>query len=182
VTFQELPIKGLILVEPHIFEDERGFFLERYNQRIFQRHGIDINFVQDNHSQSAKHVLRGLHFQLPPFAQDKLVWVVRGKAFDVAVDLRRGSPTFGEWQGVTLSEDNKLMFLIPKGFAHGFVTLSERADFCYKTSHFYSRDHDRGLLWNDPDVGVDWPVENPILSGKDQKLPTLRDLLNDRMV
>jgi len=182
MIFQEMPIKGLILVEPHAFEDERGFFLERYNQKVFQSHGIDIDFVQDNHSQSAKHVLRGLHFQVPPFAQDKLVWVVRGEVFDVAVDLRRDSPTFGKWQGVTLSEDNRRMLLIPRGFAHGFVTLSERADFCYKTSHFYSQDHDCGLIWNDADVGVDWPVENPILSGKDQRHPTLQKLLNERVI
>jgi dTDP-4-dehydrorhamnose 3,5-epimerase len=179
MEFHELSIKGLILVKPQAFEDERGFFLERYNQGVFQNHGIDIHFVQDNHSQSSKHVLRGLHFQIPPRAQDKLAWVARGEAFDVAVDLRRDSPTFGKWQGVFLSESNKQMLLVPKGFAHGFVALSDRVDFMYKTSEFYSHDHDRGLVWNDPYVSIDWPIRKPILSRKDSRLPTLRDLMNE---
>ena len=182
MNFQELNIEGLIVITPRVFQDERGFFLERYNQRVFHEHGIDIDFVQDNHSQSSKHILRGLHFQTAPFAQDKLVWVVRGEVFDVAVDLRRNSPTCGKWQGVVLSEENKHMLLIPKGFAHGFLTLSEKADFMYKTSNFYSRDHDCGLAWDDADIGIEWPVSCPILSEKDQKQATLAELLESKIL
>jgi len=177
MEFEELALKGLLLLKPRVFEDERGFFLERYTQRTFHQHGVNLDFVQDNHSHSVKNVLRGLHFQRPPCAQDKLVWAVCGEVFDVAVDLRRDSPTFGQWAGVTLSAENKHMLLIPKGFAHGFVVLSEQADFLYKTSAFYSQEHDGGLLWNDPDVAVAWPVSDPLLSGKDRAHPTLRELL-----
>ncbi|GAB4576216.1 MAG: dTDP-4-dehydrorhamnose 3,5-epimerase [Anaerolineae bacterium] len=176
MIFERLPLNGLILITPRVFEDERGFFLERYNQRVFQEQGgIDLMFVQDNHSRSTRGVLRGLHYQLPPFAQDKLVWVTRGEVFDVAVDLRLTSPTFGQWVGVTLSEDNHQMLLLPKGFAHGFVVLSDVADFQYKVTAPYSRDHDRGILWNDPAVGVEWPCEAPILSEKDLHQPTLAE-------
>lgn len=182
MEFRELSIRGLTLVKPQAFKDGRGFFLERYNRRVFQEHGIELDFVQDNHSQSSKHVLRGLHFQVSPRAQDKLVWVVRGEAFDVAVDLRRDSPTFGQWQGVILSEENRQMLLIPKGFAHGFAALSDTADFFYKTSDFYSKEHDRGLVWNDSDLNIDWPTSKPILSKKDQELPTLRDLMREGII
>jgi dTDP-4-dehydrorhamnose 3,5-epimerase len=177
-----LSINGLVLVKPQVLEDDRGFFLERYNQRDFRNYGIDVNFVQDNHSQSSQHVLRGLHFQLAPHAQDKLVWVIRGEVFDVAVDLRKESSTFGQWQGVVLSEANKHLLWIPKGFAHGFVALSEQVDVLYKTSEFYSKEHDCGLIWNDSDIGIDWPIDNPILSAKDQQLPTLRDLLDRKLI
>ena len=182
MIFQQLDIEGLTLVRPQVFEDERGFFLERYNRRVFQEHEIHIEFVQDNHSQSGRHVLRGLHFQITPFAQDKLVWVVRGEVFDVAVDLRSNSPTFGKWRGVTLSEANKQMLLIPKGFAHGFLTLSDKADVLYKTSHFYSKEHDCGLIWNDADIGIEWPIDHPILSQKDQRQPTLAELQDRKIV
>jgi dTDP-4-dehydrorhamnose 3,5-epimerase len=182
MIFQELDIEGLMLVKPKVFQDERGFFLERYNQRVFQEHGIDIEFVQDNHSQSSKHILRGLHFQTSPFAQDKLVWVTRGEVFDVAVDLRRNSPSFGKWQGIVLSEENKHMLLIPKGFAHGFLTLSEKADFFYKTSNFYSKEHDCGLFWNDAEIGIEWPINSPILSEKDQRQPGLTELLDKKIL
>jgi len=165
-----------------VFEDERGFFLERYNQKAFHANGITVDFVQDNHSQSVKHVLRGLHFQTPPFAQDKLVWVTRGIVFDAAVDLRKQSATFGKWEGVELSETNKSMLFIPQGFAHGFVVLSERADFSYKVSSLYSADHERGLMWNDPNIGLAWPVENPILSRRDQELPSLQHLLDQHII
>jgi dTDP-4-dehydrorhamnose 3,5-epimerase len=176
MEFREYVIPGLVLIEPKVFEDERGFFLERYNRRVFQEHGIQLDFVQDNHSHSTQHILRGLHFQAAPHAQDKLVWATQGEAFDVAVDLRKGSPSFGKWAGVVLSAENKRMFLIPKGFAHGFVTLSPAVDFMYKASAYYSQADDRGLLWNDPELGIAWPVSDPILSAKDRKLPTLRNL------
>ncbi len=165
------------MITPQVFEDERGFFLERYNRRLFRdQGGIDIEFVQDNHSQSSRNILRGLHYQLPPFAQDKLVWVTHGEVYDVAVDLRTGSPTFGQWQGVVLSAENKRMLLLPKGFAHGFAVLSQTADFLYKTSNYYSKAHDRGILWNDPAIGVAWPLDHPVLSSKDQNLPGLNEV------
>lgn len=177
MQFEELSLHGLIRIIPRVFEDERGFFLERYNQRIFQeKAGITITFVQDNHSQSTQGILRGLHYQLPPFAQDKLVWVTRGEVFDVAVDLREDSPTFGQWQGVVLSEQNKHMLLLPKGFAHGFAVLSDVADFQYKVSVPYSREHDRGVRWDDPEIGVQWPVEEPLLSAKDLQQPSLSEV------
>lgn len=176
MQIEELSLPGLLLLTPDVFGDARGFFLERYNRRTFQEHGIALDFVQDNQSRSARGVLRGLHFQIPPFAQDKLVWVMRGEAFDVAVDIRPDSPTFGQWLGVVLSDENKQMFLIPKGFAHGFVALSDTLDFCYKTTNYYSPDHDRGLLWNDPDIGIEWPLDAPVLSEKDRRHPRLRDL------
>lgn len=180
MQIEELSLPGLLLLTPDVFSDERGFFLERYNRRAFQDRGIILDFVQDNHSQSVRDVLRGLHFQIPPFAQDKLVWVMRGKAFDVAVDIRPDSPTYGRWSGVVLSEENRQMFLIPQGFAHGFVALSDTLDFCYKTTNYYSRDHDCGLLWNDPDIGIEWPVHTPALSEKDRHHPRLRDLEQTR--
>jgi len=176
MQIEDLSIPGLLLLTPDVFGDNRGIFLERFNRRAFQDHGINLDFVQDNYSQSSKGVLRGLHFQVPPFAQDKLVWVTRGEAFDVAVDIRSDSPTYGKWLGIVLSEDNMQMLLVPQGFAHGFVVLSDTLDFCYKTTNYYSRQHDRGLLWNDPDIGVEWPVQAPILSEKDRHHPRLRDL------
>lgn len=176
MNFQELNIKGLFLITPKVFEDDRGFFLESYNKKIFEENGIDIDFIQDNHSRSSKGVLRGLHFQRPPFAQDKLVRVTRGEVFDVAVDLRHDSETFGKWEGVTLSEDNKQMFLIPKGFAHGFLVVSDTADFQYKVSNLYSKEHDGGVKWDDPAIGIEWPLENVVLSEKDKKQPLLGEL------
>ncbi len=179
MIFQELALKGLILITPQVFEDERGFFLERYSQRVFREQGgIDLTFVQDNHSRSTRGVLRGIHFQLPPVAQDKLVWVTHGEVFDVAVDLRRDSPTFGQWQGVTLSEDNRQMLLVPKGFGHAFLVLSETVDFLYKASDFYAKSHERGIAWNDPQIHVDWPVATPILSGRDLHQPSLAEMLD----
>lgn len=176
MVFQELSIKGLLLIKPQVVEDSRGFFLERFSRKAFKEKQIDVDFVQDNHSHSVKHVLRGLHFQKPPFAQDKLVWVTHGEVFDVAVDLRKDSPTFGKWEAVILSENNNQLFWIPKGFAHGFAVLSERADLLYKVSNYYSSQHDCGVIWDDPDIGIDWPVDHPILSDKDRKLPGLREL------
>ena len=174
------PMEGLYIIEPTVFGDNRGFFMESYNKREFEKIGLDMNFVQDNHSRSKKGVLRGLHFQ-KKHPQGKLVRVIRGKVFDVAVDLRKGSPTFGKWYGIILSDENHLMFYIPEGFAHGFLVLSEEADFFYKCTDFYYPEYDAGIIWNDPDIGIKWPFEEygikePILSEKDSKLPRLRDI------
>lgn len=157
------------LLEPKVFGDDRGFFLESYNRRLFAELGLPTDFVQDNHSRSQRHVLRGLHYQLRQ-PQGKLVRVVRGAVFDVAVDLRRGSPNFGRWAGFELSEENKRMVWIPPGFGHGFLVLSESADFLYKATDFYAPEHERCVLWNDPAIGIDWPLggAEPLLSGKDQ--------------
>lgn len=153
-------IPGVLLLEPRLFGDERGFFLESFNQRAFnEATGLDVTFVQDNHSRSAKGVLRGMHYQLPPHAQGKLVRVVRGSVFDVAVDIRRDSPTFGKWAGVELSEDNHRQLWIPPGLAHGFLVTSESADFLYKTTNYYAPAAERGLRWDDPSVGIEWPLE-----------------------
>ncbi len=166
-------IQGLKVVEPTIFGDQRGYFMETYNYNDFKEAGIDCQFVQDNQSASRKGVLRGLHFQIN-YPQDKLVRVVKGEVFDVAVDLREGSKTFGKWFGVVLSEENKKQFFIPKGFAHGFLVLSEYAEFCYKVTDFYHPNDEGGLLWNDEKIGVEWPipegmtVEDLILSEKDR--------------
>ena len=167
--FIKTKIDGLVIIKPSVFEDDRGFFLESYNQKVFADNGINANFVQDNHSRSTKGVLRGLHFQTPPFSQDKLIRCTRGEVFDVAVDIRPGSPTFGQYHSVTLSEDNKIMFFIPQGFAHGFLVLSDIADFQYKCSNLYHKDSEGGLLWNDPKLNIDWPkVDHLILSDKDK--------------
>ncbi|QLA15841.1 dTDP-4-dehydrorhamnose 3,5-epimerase [Desulfolutivibrio sulfoxidireducens] len=167
---------GLFVVEPKVFGDHRGFFVETYNRRVFAELGMDYDFVQDNHARSnQKGVLRGLHFQTPPAAQAKLVWVTRGAVFDVVVDLRQGSPTYGRWYGLELSEDNFKRLMIPAGFAHGYVTLTDVAEFQYKVDAFYSPGHDGGIAWNDPDLAVPWPVERPVLSEKDAALPRLRD-------
>ena len=164
----ETAIPDLLILEPKVFGDARGFFMESFNARRFhEATGLNVDFVQDNHSRSAKGVLRGLHYQIQQ-AQGKLVRVVRGSVFDVAVDLRRSSPTFGRWVGVTLSEENNRQFWIPPGFAHGFLVTSDSADFLYKTTDYYAPEHERSLAWNDPDVGVVWPLDGaPLLSAKD---------------
>jgi len=177
VTRTDIP--DVLILEPKLFGDARGFFLESYNQRSFQEAtGLNVPFVQDNHSRSRKGVLRGLHYQVQQ-PQGKLVRVVRGAVFDVAVDIRVGSPTFGRWVGVELSEDNHRQLWIPPGLAHGFVVLSEVADFLYKTTDYYAPAHERCLMWNDPEVGIAWPDlgEPPLLSAKDQQGHALRDLL-----
>lgn len=164
-------IKGLKVVEPAVFGDERGYFMETYNYNDFKEAGIDVQFVQDNQSSSRRGVLRGLHFQIN-YPQDKLVRVVSGEVFDVAVDLRKDSETYGKWYGVILSAENKKQFFIPKGFAHGFLVLSENAEFAYKCSDFYHPNDEGGLIWNDPEIGVEWPVQEGvelIFSKKDQK-------------
>jgi len=163
-------LSGTLILEPRVFGDERGFFMESFNAKDFtQACGAQIDFVQDNHSRSQRGVLRGMHYQIKQ-PQGKLVRVVSGSVFDVAVDMRRSSPTFGKWMGVELSAENKRQFWIPEGFAHGFVVLSESADFLYKTTDYYAPEHERCLAWGDPVVGIKWPLEGitPILSAKDQ--------------
>ena len=175
--FKKLSIPDVILVEPKVFDDERGFFLESYKKSEFFANGIDVEFNQDNHSKSTKGVLRGLHYQLPPKAQAKLVRCVQGEIFDVAVDIRKNSPTFGKWVGEKLSAENKKMLFIPEGFAHGFVVLSETAELLYKASNEYSKEHDRGIFWNDSDIAIDWGIDfEPILSDKDKHQPLLKDI------
>jgi dTDP-4-dehydrorhamnose 3,5-epimerase len=169
-------LKGCVIIEPRVFGDERGFFLETFQTvRYEQEAGIDLPFVQDNHSRSARGVLRGLHFQKTK-PQGKLVRVVRGEVYDVAVDIRKGSATFGEWEGVILSEDNKKQFWVPPGFAHGFVVLSATADFEYKCTDYYDPSDECSILWNDPDLDIPWPIANPVLSTKDESAKRLVDL------
>ncbi len=163
-----LNIPDVLLIEPQVFGDERGFFYESFNQNKFEEAiGHKINFVQDNHSKSVKGVLRGLHYQLTPKAQGKIVRVIHGEVFDVAVDLRQSSPTFGKWVGEILSANNKKQMWIPEGFAHGFLTLSDIAEFLYKTTDFYSPEHEQAIMWNDETIGIDWPTKDVSLSSKD---------------
>ena len=172
----ETGLPGLVLLEPKLFRDERGFFLETYSTATFASLGIQAAFAQDNHAYSAlPWVLRGLHFQKPPYAQAKLVWVVRGRVLDVAVDLRQGSPTFGQNFCVELSADNFLRLFLPRGFAHGYVTLEPDTEFLYKVDAPYNAASDAGILWNDPDLAVPWPDCTPVLSAKDRALPQLKD-------
>ena len=173
-TFTPLQIPDVILITARVFDDARGFFLETYKYSEFAAHGIPETFVQDNHSRSVRGVLRGLHFQNPPQAQGKLVRVVRGEIFDVAVDIRPSSPTFGQWVGEILSEANQRMLYIPPGFAHGFLVLSEFADVSYKVTTEYAPELDSGIIWNDPTIHIQWPLQgSPLLSAKDAALPTL---------
>ena len=171
------PIDGLLVIEPKVFADERGFFMESFKASDFAAFGITQNFVQDNHSKSRKGVIRGLHFQRAPYAQGKLVRVTRGRAWDVAVDLRKGSPTFGTWCAVELSADNHLLFWIPEGFAHGFLALEDDTELLYKCTAEYNQTPDGGIRWDDPDIDVAWPQIGvpPLLSTKDAVLPLLKD-------
>lgn len=180
MEFKKTKIEGVILIQPKVFGDNRGFFLESYSQKEFEAGGIKAKFVQDNHSFSVeKGVLRGLHFQLPPFAQAKLVRVVKGKVLDVVVDLRKSSPTFGQWSAFELSEENHLSLFIPQGLAHGFCVLEPGTHFLYKTDNYYNAESDRGIAWNDPDLKIDWPVVNPILSEKDRNQTSWQDFLKN---
>jgi dTDP-4-dehydrorhamnose 3,5-epimerase len=177
-NFNKTKIDGVYIIEPKVFGDERGYFMEIYNKEQFSEAGFNMTFVQDNESKSSKGVLRGLHFQ-KKHSQGKLVRVNRGEVFDVAVDLRSGSPTYGHWEGVILSGENKKQFYIPKGFAHGFLVLSDEAVFNYKCTDFYAPEYDGGVMWNDPDINIKWPlekIENIILSKKDKALPNLKDM------
>lgn len=169
-------LKGILLLEPAVYADDRGFFMESYNEQRFFDNGINYNFVQDNHSLSVQAgVLRGLHYQTDPMAQTKLVRVCSGAIYDVVVDIRKNSPTYGQWEAFILSEENKRQLLVPRGFAHGFCTLVAYTQVLYKVDQYYSPEHDRGIIWNDPEIGIDWPVSNPILSEKDQHHPLLRE-------
>ncbi|RUA17855.1 MAG: dTDP-4-dehydrorhamnose 3,5-epimerase [Clostridia bacterium] len=172
-TFTSLTIPDVILITPRLFEDQRGYFLETYKYSDFKAQGICETFVQDNHSRSKKDVLRGLHFQHPPQAQGKLVRAVRGVIFDVAADIRPSSPTFGQWVGEILSDDNRRMLYIPPGFAHGFAVLSDIADVSYKVTAEYAPEYDSGIAWNDPTLAIQWPVATPLISSKDADLPPL---------
>lgn len=177
----ETKLPGVLLIEPKVFGDARGFFLETWNRERYLAAGFpDVAFVQDNHSRSRKGVLRGLHFQLR-YPQGKLVQVVTGAVFDVAVDIRAGSPTFGQWVGYELSEENHRQLWIPEGFAHGFCVLSDVVDFTYKCTALYAPGDEAGVIWNDPDVGIDWLTEAPVLSDKDAALPRLAELSADKL-
>ena len=176
ISVESLKIPEIKLIKPVVYTDQRGFFLETYHQQKYNPLGVPENFVQDNHSHSRQGVLRGLHFQLR-HPQGKLIYVSRGTIFDVAVDIRRGSPTFGQWVGTILSDENHHQLYIPPGFAHGFYVLSEAADVIYKCTDFYNKDDDFGIFWNDPQIGIDWPLEGqPLLSAKDSQLPLLKDI------
>ncbi|KMY26863.1 dTDP-4-dehydrorhamnose 3,5-epimerase [Aeromonas caviae] len=169
-------IPDVLIFEPKVFGDERGFFFESFNHKLFEEAvGYPVAFVQDNHSKSSKGVLRGLHYQLPPHAQGKLVRCVAGEVFDVAVDIRKSSPTFGQWVGVHLSAENKRQLWIPEGFAHGFVTLSESADFLYKTTNYYHRESEGSIHWNDSEINIEWPIEGALLSEKDKVAQTFSE-------
>ena len=177
--FKELSIPEVVLIEPTVFRDSRGFFMETYKYSDFARMDVKEYFVQDNYSKSSKGILRGLHFQKNPNAQGKLVQCLKGKIFDVAVDIRKGSPTFGQWVSTELAEENNLILYVPSGFAHGFVVLSEVANVIYKCTREYSPEDDRGIIWNDPDINIQWPVKDPVLSEKDKKHPALKDADNN---
>lgn len=172
MEFRQTPLPGVIEMIPDVHGDKRGFFLEYYHQEKFSGAGIKCSFVQDNHSGSQYHVLRGLHYQLK-YPQGKLVRVIRGAVFDVAADIRRGSPTFGKWYGRILSEQNKISLFLPPGFAHGFCVLTDEAEFTYKCTDFYHPGDEHGIIWNDAALSITWPVKEPILSSKDADLPTL---------
>ena len=170
-------LPGVLVLTPSVYKDARGFFCETYNYEVWRKAGIETVFVQDNHSRSVHGTLRGLHFQLPPAAQAKLLRVVRGAVWDVAVDIRRGSPTFGQWVGAALTEDNFKQLYIPEGFAHGFCVLSDEADVLYKASHIYSPAHEQGIRWNDAELGVAWPEQAPLLSNRDRDAQSLSEYL-----
>ena len=175
MQFEPTAIPEVVLIRPKVFGDERGFFMESWEQRKFAAAGLDLNFVQDNHSHSARHILRGLHYQIRQ-PQGKLVRVTSGRVFDVAVDIRRSSATFGRWVGVELSAENHHMLWVPPGFAHGYMVLSESADFLYKVTDFWAPEHERAIRWDDPAIGVRWPLPagvQPVLSGKDAAAPAL---------
>ena len=177
MTFLPTKLPGVLLIEPKVFHDARGFFLESYSKKVFKENGITVDFVQDNHSRSADGTLRGLHYQVPPQEQAKLVHVVRGEIFDVVLDLRAGSKTFGQWEAHTLSEANRKILFIPAGLAHGFLALADGTEMIYKVSKVYSPRHERGILWKDPSLGIPWPKRNTtnLISKKDKKFPTMKE-------
>jgi dTDP-4-dehydrorhamnose 3,5-epimerase len=175
MKFISTEISGVFIIEPNVFEDQRGYFFESFNKKLFESSIGKVDFVQDNESKSVFGTLRGLHYQLLPFAQSKLVRVIQGSVLDVAVDIRKGSPTFGKWTAVELTAENKRQMFIPKGFAHGFIVLSDEAIFAYKVDNYYSKAHERGIIFNDPKLGIDWRLEADriLLSDKDKALPVL---------
>jgi len=175
IQFIETSLPGVILIEPDVFNDARGFFMETYQFKKYKEGGIDKVFVQDNHSHSQRSTLRGLHYQLH-HPQGKLVYVIAGEIYDVAVDIRRGSPTFGQWAATHLSDENKRQIFVPEGFAHGFCIISETADVVYKCTDFYAPGDEYGVYWSDPAIGIEWPVKTPILSKKDSQNPQLKDI------
>jgi dTDP-4-dehydrorhamnose 3,5-epimerase len=168
-------LQGLLIIKPDVFEDERGYFFESYNREKFKNAGIDLKFVQDNESKSKKDVIRGLHLQAPPFEQGKLVRVMRGSVLDVAVDIRKNSPTYGKWASIELSGQNKWMYWIPPGFAHGFATLEDETIFFYKCTNVYNKDAERCFFWNDPDININWGISSPVVSQRDTEAPRFRD-------
>lgn len=180
MPFRTTDIPGLLIFTPAVYADERGYFFESYNEEVFRRQGIDTHFVQDNQSFSCYGVIRGLHYQLEPYAQSKLLRVLQGTILDIAVDIRAGSPTFGKYVAVELSDENKLQFLIPPGFAHGFSVLSPTAEVAYKCDAFYKKESEAGIRFDDPQLDIDWrvPVDKAIVSAKDRQLPTLADCRN----
>lgn len=178
MEFIETPLKGLVVINPRVFEDARGYFFESYNKDAFAKAGLNMNFVQDNQSLSQRGVLRGLHFQNNPHAQGKLVRVINGSVYDVAVDIRKSSPTYGQWFGIELTEKNKSMMYIPEGFAHGFVTLEDNTVFSYKCTNVYNKAAEDCLLWNDADLGINWQINNPLLSEKDLQGKKFKDFVS----
>jgi len=178
MDIKSTPIKGLLIIEPQVFTDPRGYFYESYNKEKFVAVGINIEFVQDNQSLSQKGIVRGLHFQAPPFDQGKLVRVIQGAVLDVAVDIRKNSPTYGQNFSIELSAQNRTMFYIPPGFAHGFETLEDNTIFLYKCTDVYNKQSEGGLLWNDADLGIKWQSSNPLISDKDKILPLFKDLVS----
>ena len=175
-----IELEGVFIIEPDVFTDARGFFMETYHQKRYREMGIDVTFVQDNLSFSRQGTLRGLHFQYPR-AQAKLVQVIQGKVLDVIVDIRRGSPTFGRWAGIRLSDQNKKQLFVPENFAHGYCVLSDTAIFTYKCSEFYSPEFEKGICWSDPDIGIEWPIKDPVLSDKDSRYPVLKHIPDDAL-
>jgi len=173
--FKQLEVEGVILIEPRVFPDERGFFMETYKLPDFVEAGITATFVQDNHSRSPRGIIRGLHYQNSPFAQGKLVRAIKGEIFDVAVDIRKDSNTYGEWIGVILSEESKNMLYVPEGFAHGFQVLSEIAEVIYKVTNVYTPQAEDGIVWNDKDLNIEWPIKDAILAQRDEEWPSLKD-------
>jgi dTDP-4-dehydrorhamnose 3,5-epimerase len=171
-------IEGLLIIKPRVFEDSRGYFFESWSKGNFDQSGIYFEFVQDNQSLSAKGVLRGLHFQNPPYEQCKLVRVVKGAVQDVAVDIRKNSPTYGQWHSVVLSDENHLMYLIPAGFAHGFLSLEDDTVFTYKCTKYYNKESEGAILWSDPDLKIDWQIKDPVISDKDKSAPLFRDFVS----
>ena len=178
MEFKKTKIEGLVIIEPRVFSDERGYFYESYNKENFKNNGLDLQFVQDNQSLSQQGVLRGLHFQAPPFEQGKLVRVIQGSVLDVAVDIRPNSPTYGQYESVLLSGQNKTLFWIPPGFAHGFVTLENNTIFCYKCTGPYSKASEGALLWNDPQLNINWGIDQPLVSEKDQEANTFEQFIS----